>query len=102
MDCPIAGWPVRDRLTTCLPLSNGFKRKWPSAFFLLFAIASFHLMSRALESLPLGTVYAVWTGIGAMGTAMVGTLCFRESATPLRLGLLAVVVGLIIGLRVVP
>lgn len=88
--------------TTCLQLSDGFKKKWPSAFFLVFAIASFQLMSRALETLPLGTVYAVWTGIGAVGTALVGIFYFRESATPLRLGLLAVVVLLIIGLRVIP
>lgn len=88
--------------TTCLQLSDGFKKIWPSVFFVVFAIASFQLMSTALETLPLGTVYAVWTGIGAVGTALVGIAFFQESASPLRLGLLAVVVMLIIGLRVVP
>lgn len=88
--------------TTCLKLSGGFKKTWPSVLFLVFTIASFSLMSQALKTLPLGTVYAVWTGIGAVGTALIGFVFFREEATPLRLGLLGVVVLAIIGLRVVP
>lgn len=88
--------------TTCLQLSDGFKKTWPSVLFVLCAIASFQLMSEALRTLPLGTVYAVWTGIGAVGTAIVGMLFFRERATPLRLALLGLVILLIIGLRVVP
>ncbi|GGL75518.1 QacE family quaternary ammonium compound efflux SMR transporter [Deinococcus aerolatus] len=88
--------------TTCLQLSDGFRKTWPTLFFVVFTIASFLMMSRALETIPLGTVYAVWTGIGAVGTALVGIVFFRESATPLRLGLLTAVVGLIIGLRLVP
>ena len=88
--------------TTCLKLSDGFKKRWPSLLFLAFAVASFGLMSQALKTLPLGTVYAVWTGIGAVGTALIGFLFFREEATPLRLGLLGLVLLAIIGLRVVP
>lgn len=88
--------------TTCLHLSDGFKKLWPSVLFVLFAAASFQFMSRALETLPLGTVYAVWTGIGAVGTALVGILFFREKATPLRLALLGTATLLIVGLRVVP
>ncbi|AZI42477.1 multidrug efflux SMR transporter [Deinococcus psychrotolerans] len=88
--------------TTCLKLSDGFKKIWPSVLFLVFTIASFSLMSQALKTLPLGTVYAVWTGIGAVGTAIIGFMFFKEEATPLRLGLLGTVVLAIIGLRVVP
>jgi quaternary ammonium compound-resistance protein SugE len=88
--------------TTCLKLSDGFKKTWPTVLFVLFAMGSFQLMSEALQTLPLGTVYAVWTGIGACGTALIGMRFFGEPATPLRLGLLGLVILLIIGLRVLP
>ena len=88
--------------TTFLKLSNGFKKLWPSLFFLAFAIGSFGFMNEALKTLPLGTVYAVWTGIGSIGTALVGMWLFKEQATLLRLTLLALIVALIVGLRVIP
>ena len=88
--------------TTSMKLSNGFKKIGPSLFFLVFAIGSFGFMSEALKTLPLGTVYAVWTGIGSIGTALVGMWLFREPATLLRLTILALIIVLIIGLRVIP
>ena len=85
--------------TTCLKLAEGFRRPWPTAGFLVFSLASFLLLSKSLEKIPLGTAYAVWTGIGAFGTALVGMFFFRDPVTTVRLVLLAVLIGAILGLR---
>ena len=87
--------------TTCLKLSEGFSRLWPSLGFLLCAVASFWLLTRAIQTIPLGTAYAVWTGIGAFGTALIGIFIFNEPATALRLAFLVLLVGSIIGLKLV-
>jgi quaternary ammonium compound-resistance protein SugE len=60
---------------------------------------SFYLLSNAMKILPAGTAYAVWTGIGAAGTAVVGILLLGESASPLRVFSLALIVAGVIGLR---
>jgi quaternary ammonium compound-resistance protein SugE len=60
-----------------LKLSNGFTKLWPSLGFLVFAAGSFSLLSWLLKVLPVGTAYAVWTGIGAAGTAIVGMIFFK-------------------------
>ena len=62
---------------------------------------SFALMSLALKSVPFGTVYAVWTGIGAVGTVLAGIVLFQESADPLRLACLALIVTGILGIKLV-
>jgi quaternary ammonium compound-resistance protein SugE len=67
--------------------------------FLLCGAISFFLLSRANLSIPMGTAYAVWTGIGAAGTAVVGMCFFREPATWPRLALIAVMIGCIAGLK---
>lgn len=86
--------------TTALKLEQRDKRYfW---LFLLCAAISFFFLERAIQTLPIGTAYAVWTGIGAVGTALVGMLFFGEKATPLRLGLLGTAVLLIAGMRVLP
>lgn len=85
--------------TTCLKLSEGFSRLAYSLGFAVFAIASFVLLSRATLVLPMGTAYAVWTGIGAFGTALVGVFVFGEPANAYRLACLVVLVGSIVGLR---
>ncbi|HYG12721.1 MAG TPA: multidrug efflux SMR transporter [Methylophilaceae bacterium] len=87
--------------TTCLKLSESFSRLWPSLGFLLCAVASFWLLTRAIQTIPLGTAYAVWTGIGAFGTALIGILVFGEPATALRLVFLTLLIGSIIGLKLV-
>jgi quaternary ammonium compound-resistance protein SugE len=87
--------------TTSMKLSQGFKKLWPSLAFFALAPLSFWLLTSAMTAIPLGTAYAVWTGIGAVGTALVGILFFRESANPLRLGLLALLVATIVGLKFV-
>jgi quaternary ammonium compound-resistance protein SugE len=71
--------------TTFLKLSDGFSRLWPTVFFVLFAGASFWLLNKALHGVSLGTAYAVWTGIGAFGTAIVGILMFADPVTFWRL-----------------
>ena len=67
-----------------LKYSDGFSRLAPTILFLVFAAASFFLLTTALKTLPVGTAYAVWTGIGAAGTALVGVLALGEPATVLR------------------
>jgi quaternary ammonium compound-resistance protein SugE len=84
----------------CLKASEGFTRPWPTAGFLVFAIGSFTLLAMALRDLPVGTAYAVWTGIGAAGTAIAGIVLFGESAAVLRLLSIVLIVAGVVGLRV--
>ena len=84
--------------TTCLKLEE--RSKWFIVPFLICAGISFTLLSDAMETIPLGTAYAVWTGIGAVGTVLVGAMAFGERLKPATLGLLGVVVAMIIGLKV--
>ena len=86
---------------TTLKHSDGFTRFWPSAIGLAAAIISFVMLAIALKSLPVGTAYAVWVGIGAVGVAIVGILALGESASPLRLGCLALIRIGIVGLKLV-
>jgi len=87
--------------TTCLRLSEGFRHPWWTAGFFVSAGLSFFLLERAQRVIPLGTAYAIWVGIGAAGTALVGIWLFREPLETVRLVLLAVLVGSIIGLKLV-
>ncbi len=82
-----------------LKLSDGFTRPWPVILFTLFAGASFIFLARAIVVIPIGTAYAVWTGIGAAGAAIVGLLAFGEPATALRLLFIATLIGSVIGLK---
>jgi len=82
-----------------LKYSEGFTRPWPSLITLAAMAASFYLLAVALRTLPLGTAYAVWVGIGAVGTAIAGIILFHEAATPLKLVSLILVVAGIAGLN---
>lgn len=84
---------------TFMKLSEGFTK--PLYIVLTFAgmAASFLLLARATRTLPLGTAYAVWTGIGALGALIVGVIVFRESLTPARLLFAALLLIGIIGLK---
>lgn len=76
--------------------SDGFTKLWPSVGTIAFMVASFGLLSLAMKSLPLGTAYTVWTGIGAVGAFAVGVLVLGEQATPMRIGAAAfIIVGLV-------
>lgn len=82
-----------------LKLSNGWSRLWPSVLTVAAMMVSFYFLSMALKSLPIGTAYAIWTGIGAVGTVVIGMLFLGEPRDLLRLGfVLAIVVG-IVGLK---
>ena len=82
-----------------LKYSDGFSRLVPSILAVSAMIASIICLGFALKSLPVGTAYAVWTGIGAVGTAILGMYLFQEPATSLRLGSIALVVAGIVGLK---
>lgn len=87
--------------TTCLKLSNNFTEwRWSGAF-LLCALISFGLLNKATEIIPLGTAYAVWTGIGAFGTAMIGVIFFKDPLTFWRVFFLLLLIGSVIGLKFV-
>jgi quaternary ammonium compound-resistance protein SugE len=83
-----------------LKFTHGFSRLWPSVFTIAAMAASFFLLARALRTIPVGTAYAVWTGIGAAGTALIGMWLFAEPATIGRLVSLVLVVCGIVGLKV--
>ncbi len=76
----------------------GFTRLWPSVVTLLAMGSSMYLLSYSLKELPIGTAYAVWTGIGAVATAVAGMILFHESAAVLRIVCIALVVAGITGL----
>jgi quaternary ammonium compound-resistance protein SugE len=83
------GWAIG------LKYSEGFTRFWPSLGTLIGAAASFWLLSLAMKDLPVGTAYAVWVGIGAVGTAVVAVVLFGEPFSLLRaVGILLIVAGI--------
>ena len=82
-----------------LKASDGFTRVVPSVLFVVFAAASFSLLAAALQSLPVGSAYAVWTGIGAVGTAVAGMVFFHESVEVLKLVSIVLVVAGVVGLQ---
>ncbi len=87
--------------TTFMKLSEDFSKWLYVGLFLLSATISFSLLSEAMKSIPLGTAYAVWTGIGAVGTAIVGIVFFKDPATLGRIFFLLTLVGSILGLKLV-
>ncbi|MBP8262676.1 DMT family transporter [Pseudomonas fluvialis] len=82
-----------------LKYSAGFTRPWPSLATLLALLVSLWLLSLALRHLPLGTAYAVWVGIGVLGSALLGVLLFGETLTPLRLFSLGLIIAGVVGLK---
>jgi quaternary ammonium compound-resistance protein SugE len=84
-----------------LKLSHSFTRIGPTILFAVFALASFGLLNLALRDLPVGTAYAVWTGIGAAGTAVVGIIALDEPADALRIAAISLIVIGAIGLQAV-
>ncbi len=82
-----------------LKLTEGFTRLWPTLIFAACILLGFLFLEKSLKEIPIGTAYAVWTGIGAIGTALVGILLYKEPATALRLFFLATLVASIVGLK---
>jgi len=87
--------------TTCLKMSNNFtKVGWSIGFFISISL-SFFLLNKASQTIPIGTAYAVWTGIGAVGTAIVGILLFKEPSDFWRLFFITTLIASIAGLKFV-
>lgn len=82
-----------------LKYTEGFTRLWPSVATLIAAGLSFYLLALAVKTIPVGTGYAIWTGIGAAGVAILGMVLFGEPATAARFLFLAMIIGGIVGLK---
>lgn len=89
------GWAIG------LKYTEGWTKFWPSVATVVLMAGSFYLLSRSLEDLPVGTAYAVWTGIGAVGTVIIGMLVLGESRDTLRILCLLLIVSGIVGLKIV-
>jgi quaternary ammonium compound-resistance protein SugE len=85
-----------------LRYTDGFSKLTPSVVTVAAMGGSFLLLAQALREIPIGTAYAVWTGIGAVGAAIFGIVVLGESAAPVRLACLALIVAGIVGLRLAP
>jgi quaternary ammonium compound-resistance protein SugE len=83
----------------CLKASKGFTVPLPTVGFVVLSTASIALLGVAMKSLPVGTAYAVWTGIGAVGTVLLGIALFGDSADPRRLACMALILAGIVGLK---
>ncbi len=89
------GWAVG------LKYTDGFTRLYPTLATAASMVVSLGLLGLALKTLPVGTAYAVWTGVGSVGTAILGIVLFGEAATAARLACIGMIVGGIIGLKLV-
>ena len=84
-----------------LPATRGFTRLLPTAAFLLLLAGSMYGLSVATRTLPLGTAYAVWVGVGMTGTVLLAVMLYGDPVTPARLGFLALILIGVIGLKLV-
>lgn len=84
-----------------LKYTEGFTRLWPTVGTLAGMAISFGLLAHVLRTLPVGTAYAIWTGVGAVGTALAGIVLLGESASPARLACIGLIAAGIIGLKAV-
>lgn len=87
------GWAIG------LKYTDGFTKLWPTVGTVISLVASFFLLGLALKTLPVGTAYAIWVGIGAVGTAILGILLFGESTDVLKLVSLGLICAGIVGLK---
>ena len=87
--------------TTSLKMSNNFSHRWWTLAFFVCISLSFILLNKAIQTIPMGTAYAVWTGIGAAGTVIIGINIFNEPADFWRLFFIVLLIGSILGLKLV-
>jgi len=87
--------------TTAMRYLGWPPRGVPLGVFLIFMVASFACLMAAIRTVPVGTAYAVWTGIGAAGTVLIGMIWYDEPATTLRVALIVVLIGAIVGLKLI-
>ena len=88
------GWAIG------LKYTEGFTKLWPSIGTIIAMIISFYFLSTAVKSIPIGTGYAVWTGIGAVGTALLGMILFGESKEFIRIFCILLIIVGIVGLKI--
>jgi len=88
------GWAVG------LKYTEGFTKLWPSVITIVGMILSFYFLSNAVKTIPIGTAYAIWTGIGAVGTAILGMILFNESKEFVRIFFIFLIVVGIVGLKI--
>ncbi|MCF6255044.1 MAG: quaternary ammonium compound efflux SMR transporter SugE [Gammaproteobacteria bacterium] len=88
------GWAIG------LKYTNGFTKIWPSIFTIAAMIVSFQFLSLAMKTIPVGTAYAIWTGIGTVGVAIIGMMLFGESKDIARILCIVLIVAGVIGLKV--
>ena len=84
-----------------LKFSHGFTQIIPSVLTVIGMIASFYFLALALKNLPLGTAYAIWTGIGTLGTVIFGIILFKETVSALRFACIALILCGITGLKLI-
>lgn len=89
------GWAIG------LKYSQGFTKTLPSIATIMGMVASFYFLSLSVKSLPIGTAYAIWTGIGTIGTVLLGIVLFKEPINIMRIVCIAVIVSGIIGLKLI-
>ena len=89
------GWAIG------LKYTEGFTKPWASTWTIAAMVASVFLLALAMKTLPVGTAYAVWTGIGAVGTVILGVVLFGEPATAARIACIVLIVAGIVGLKLV-
>lgn len=87
--------------TTAMRYTDGFTRIWPTALVIVLAFASFLFVAKSIATVPLGTAYAVWGALGALGTVAVGVLYFNEPMTFWRVVFLALLIFSVVGLKLV-
>ena len=97
----LAASGVEILMALALKYSHGWTRPWPSALGLVAALGSVFLLTYAMRNLPAGTAYAIWTGIGSVGISLLGIFLFGESAAPVRLACIALIVVGMVGLKLV-
>ena len=97
----IIGGVFEFSFTTFLKYSDNFTKLWPSVGFVITSVLSFVFLNWSLKGIPMGTAYAVWTGIGAFGTAVIGILVFKEPVTFLRLFFIFLIIASVAGLKLV-
>ena len=88
------GWAIG------LKYTDGFTKLWPSVITVIIMILSFYFLSSAIKTIPIGTGYAIWTGIGAVGTAILGIFLFGESKEFIRLFFILLIIIGIVGLKI--
>ncbi|MCC7252820.1 multidrug efflux SMR transporter [Hyphomicrobium sp.] len=87
--------------TTAIRYTDGFTKPWPTALVLALATISFYCVAKSTATIPLGTAYAVWGGLGAVGTVVIGALYFGEPVTFWRMAFLVLLIASIGGLKLV-